>query len=149
MAIDVVAETLIECGRADVAAFAMDVAREPEWIGGVIEARQLGDGPPGKGTRVARTAKFLGRRIEYVNEIIEYEEGARLRMKSVAGPFPMEICYEFEDAEDGTLARIRVEGEASGFFRLASPLLAPMVRRSVHRDLRTLKGLLERSAVRS
>ena len=147
MAIDVAAETLIERGRADVTAFAMDVAHEPEWIGGVVEATQLGDGPLGEGTRVARAAKFLGRRIEYVNEIIEYEEGARLRMKSVAGPFPMEISYEFEDAEDGTLARIRVQGEASGFFRLASPLLAPMVRRSVRRDLGTLKGLLERSAV--
>ena len=125
----------------------MDVAHEPEWIGGVVEATRLGDGRLGEGTRVARVAKFLGRRFEYVNEIIEYEEGARLRMKSVAGPFPMEISYEFEDAEDGTLARIRVQGEASGFFRLASPLLGPMVRRSVQRDLGTLKGLLERSAV--
>ena len=139
---------LIGRDRADVAAFAMDVAHEPEWIGGVIEATRLGEGPLGEGTRVARVAKFLGRRFEYVNEIIEYEEGVRLSMKSVAGPFPMDICYEFEDAEGGTLARIRVQGEASGFFRLASPVLAPMVRRSVQRDLGTLKGLLERSAVR-
>ena len=127
----------------------MDVANEPDWIGGVVQSQMLSDAPLGEGTRVARVAKFLGRRIEYVNEVIEYEDNSRLVMKSVSGPFPMRISYEFRDAHDDTLARIRVQGEASGFFRLASPLLAPMVRRSVQRDLDTLKSLLESGAVRS
>ena len=100
----------------------MDVANEPDWIGGVVQSQMLSDAPLGEGTRVARVAKFLGRRIEYVNEVIEYEEGARLKMKSVAGPFPIRISYEFRDAHDDTLARIRVQGEARSFFRLASPL---------------------------
>jgi hypothetical protein len=35
------------------------------------------------GTRVARIASFLGKRIEYVNEIDRYEPPRRLAMHSV------------------------------------------------------------------
>jgi hypothetical protein len=35
------------------------------------------------GTRVARIASFLGKRIEYVNEIDRYEPPHRLAMHSV------------------------------------------------------------------
>lgn len=121
----------------------MDAANDPVWIGGVAEARVLGAAPIGPGARVARVARFLGRRIEYVNEVIEYHDSCRILMKSVSGPFPMQVAYEFRDSDEGTLACIRVEGEASGFFRLASPVLASLVRRSVRRDLGTLKKLME------
>lgn len=58
-------------------------------------------------------------------------------------PFAMTIRYEFEDADGGTLTRIRVHGDGTGFFRLAGPLLSRMVMRNVYRDLRPLKGILE------
>jgi hypothetical protein len=38
---------------------------------------------------------------------------------------------------------VRVEGDASRVYRLADPILATLVRRSVRRDLRTLKRALE------
>ena len=40
----------------------------------------------------------------------------------------------------------RVEGDASRLYRLAGPLMALLVHRSVQRDLRTLKRLLENGA---
>ena len=145
MSIDVTAEIKIGRARGDVAIYATDASNDPLWIGGVVESGVLSDGPVRQGTRVARVAKFLGRRIEYVNEVIEYDPGVRLVMKSVAGPFPMTVSYEFEEAEGGTLAQIQVRGEAEGFFKLAAPVLARFVRRSIMRDLETLKGLLETS----
>jgi hypothetical protein len=36
-----------------------------------------------------------------------------------------------------------IEGDASGFFKLAEPLLARMVQRSVNSDYRNLKRILE------
>jgi hypothetical protein len=51
--------------------------------------------------------------------------------------------YEFEDAAGGTLMRIRTTGDASGFYRLAGPMLAAAVRRGVAWDLARLKLLLE------
>jgi hypothetical protein len=38
---------------------------------------------------------------------------------------------------------VRVSGDASRLYRLADPLMAWLVRRSVRRDLRTLKRVLE------
>ena len=143
MSIEVTAAIKIGRARGEVAVYATDASNDPLWIGGVVESGVLSDGPVRQGTRVARVAKFLGRRIEYVNEVIEYDPGVRLVMKSVSGPFPMTISYEFEEAEGGTLTRIHVRGEAEGFFKLAAPVLARFVRRSIMRDLGTLKGLLE------
>jgi len=143
MSIDVSVETTIGRPREEVARFVMDPANDPVWIGGISEARTVTDGPLAPGSRVARAASFLGKRIEYVNEIDELMPGERLVMHSVAGPFPMRITYEFADREGGAVARIRVEGDAGGFYAVGAPLLRRKVRRSVAADLATLKGLLE------
>ena len=145
MAIDITAEVTIDRKREDVAWFAMDPENDPVWIGGIVEAKMVTEPPFGKGTRVARVAKFMGRRMEYTPEVTRYEPGKLLEM-STDVPFEMTIRYEFEDAGDGTLARVRVQGEGSGFYRLAAPLLARVVKRNVSSDLRTLKRLLEYSA---
>ena len=55
----------------------------------------------------------------------------------------MTVTYEFEDADGGTRVRIRTEGDASGFYRIAGPLLARAVKRGVEGDLARLKALLE------
>ncbi len=145
MAIDISAEVAIDRSRADVAAFAMDPLNDPAWIGGVVESKALSDRPFGRGTKVARVAKFMGRRMEYTTEAVEYEPGAGVTMQADS-PFPMTIRYEFLERDGGTLARIRVRGEGSGFYRLAAPLLAMAVRRNVSRDLESLKRLLEADA---
>ena len=88
-------------------------------------------------------AQFLGKRIEYVNEIVEYAPPTRLRMQSVKAPFPMTVDYEFAETDNGTLVRIRAGGSASGFYRLAGPLLDRAVRKGVAGDLRRLKTILE------
>ena len=144
MSIDITAETAIGRPREQVAEFAMDPANDPIWIGGISEARVVTGGPLQPGSRVARVASFLGKRIEYVNEIDELLPGERLDMHSVAGPFPMRITYEFADADGGSVARIRVEGDAGWFYAIATPILRRKVRRSVAADLARLKRLLER-----
>jgi hypothetical protein len=64
-------------------------------------------------------------------------------MRSVRSPFPMRVTYGFEDAGQATEVSVRVEGDARRAYRLADPIMAALVRRSVRRDLRTLKRVLE------
>ena len=149
MSVDVTVEERIGRDREAVAAFAMDPANDARWIGALTSVRVLTDGPVGPGTQVERVASFLGRRIEYVNEITELEPGRRLAMRSVKAPFPMTVEYAFDDDDDGdgaTRARIRAGGDASGFYAIASPLLSAMVKRGIARDLATLKRMLETRA---
>lgn len=134
------AETRIARPRDEVARYAADWRNDREWIGALTDVRLVQEAP----LQVARVASFLGKRIEYVNEVVEQEPGRRLVMRSVKAPFPMTVTYEFEDAPDGgTLMRIRTEGDASGFYRVAGPLLSRAVKRGVSGDLERLKARLE------
>jgi uncharacterized membrane protein len=144
MSVDVTVEQRIARDRETVARFAMDPANDPRWIGALRSVRVLTDGPVGPGTQVERVAAFLGRRVEYVNEITSFTPGRGLAMRSVRGPFPMTVEYAFEDAGDGaTRARIRAGGDTGRYYALAGPLLSLMVRRGIARDLRALKRALD------
>ena len=114
MPIDVTAESRIARQRKDVAAFAMEAENDTRWIGGISSARRLTEGPTAVGTRVERVAHFLGRRVEYVMEVVEIVPGERIVMRSIRSPFPMRVTYSFEDADAATVARVRVEGGPEG-----------------------------------
>jgi hypothetical protein len=148
MGIDVAAETTIRRPVEEVASFAMSVEHDKEWIGGVKHVRQLTPPPITTGTRVSREVSLLGRRIVYVLEVIGYDPPWRLELRSVKAPFPMHVIYEFAPAPvaDVTRARIRLQGEAVGFYKVAAPLVATAVRRSLRADLDRLKRLLERAS---
>ena len=145
MAIDIKTEVLIHRPRAAVAAFMFDPNNDATWTTGVIACRPLTDGPLRAGSRVERTVKFLGRQFAYTYDVVAAAD-ARFVEMHVKDPFPMNVRYELEDADDGTLARICAAGEAGGFFKLAAPFMAKMVKRNITKDLALLKQCLERSA---
>jgi uncharacterized membrane protein len=127
----------------EVAAYLHDPANDTRWIGGIRSVRLLTPGPVAIGSQVERVASFLGRRVEYVNEITELT-GDRLAMRSVRSPFPMRVTYGHQRAGDSaTEVSVRVEGDAGRYYALLAPLLGVAVRRSIARDLRNLKRVLE------
>lgn len=146
MALDEIAEIHISRQADDVAAYMFDPAHDPTWISGLSEAEPLdGAAPLDVGSRVRRRASFLGRRIDYVMEIVALEPGRRLAMHAVEAPMPMDVTYEVESAPDGAVARVRVQGDAGGLYRLAAPLVSTQVGRSIGADVRRLKRILEGS----
>jgi hypothetical protein len=136
MSVDITARVHVGRDPAAVAAYMTDPANDTQWIGGLREAELL-DGPPVRvGSRVRRVAYFLGRRVEYVNEILALDD-AQLDMRSVKAPFPMHITYRFEPAPaGGTTVSNHVRGGGPRLF-------APLVRRNVQRDLERLRDVLE------
>lgn len=143
MAVDVTATGTIDRLRDEVAAYLRDPANDTTWIGGIRSARLLTPGPVAVGSQVERVAGFLGRRVQYVNEITELT-AERLAMRSVRSPFPMRVTYGHRDAGDSTTeVSVRVQGDAARFYALVAPLLGPAVHRSITRDLRNLKRVLE------
>lgn len=142
--IDVTASTIVAAPRDVVAAYVTDHHNDPIWIGGITESELEGDPPIAVGSRVRRVASFLGKRIDYVNEVVRLEPGSVLEMRSVKSPFPMAVTYTFEDAPGGTRTGVRVQGDPSALYRLAGPLLARQVKRSIQGDVERLKDLLEK-----
>jgi hypothetical protein len=136
MSVDITASVHVNREPAAVADYMTDPANDPEWIGGLREAELLGDPPVAVGSRVRRVASFLGRRIEYVNEILALDDTC-LDMRSIKAPFPMHITYRFEPAAGGgTDVSNHVRGGGLRVF-------APLVRRNVQRDLERLRDVLE------
>jgi len=143
MPVDVTATTTIDRPRDQVAAYLRDPANDTTWIGGLRSARLLTPRPVTVGSQVERVASFLGRRVQYVNEITELTAD-RLAMRSVRSPFPMRVTYGHRDAGDSTTkVSVRVQGDAARFYALVAPLLGLAVGRSITRDLRNLQRVLE------
>jgi hypothetical protein len=139
---DVRAERVLPRQRAEVAAYVEDWRHDPVWIGGISDAELVTPGAFGPGSQVQRVASFLGKRVEYVLEVVEHVPHERLAMRSVRGPFPMEVTYTFADAGAGTRMGIEIGGDASGFYRLATPLMSRQVRSSITGDLARLEQVL-------
>jgi hypothetical protein len=146
---DVTASRVIALPPQRVAEYAMDWRHDHEWTQGIRQAQLTrpadgGDGF-GVGAEVTRTAFFLGKRIDYVLRVQEHEPPRVLDMRSVAGPMPMHVTYRFDPHPDGTLASIRVRGDAGGYYRVAGPLMSIIVRNNLRKDLRDLQRRLTKA----
>lgn len=146
MSVDVTTEVVIARPRAAVSSFASDPNNAPAWYVN-IKSVEWSTPPPLKiGTRVAFVAQFLGRRLTYTYEVVEFVPEERLVMRTAEGPFPMETTYAWQTEPDGgTLTTLRNRGIPSGFSRLFAPFMAVAMRRANRHDLARLKALLERS----
>jgi uncharacterized membrane protein len=144
MNVDVSTEIVIKRSREQVAAYSADPDNAPIWYVNIKEVQWKSQPPLALGSRIAFVATFLGRRLAYTYEIIDFQPGSRLVMSTQEGPFPMETTYIWEDAADGaTRMTLRNRGSPSGFSNLVSPLMASKMRRTNQRDLAKLKEILE------
>jgi hypothetical protein len=66
MAIDISVRTGIALPVHEVAEYVLDPTNEPKWIGGISTSEPLVPGPIAIGSHVKRSAKFAGRKIEYM-----------------------------------------------------------------------------------
>jgi hypothetical protein len=143
VSVDVLTEVEIARSRADVAEYAADPDNAPDWYENISSVVWETPRPLAIGSRVAFVARFLGRRLAYTYEIVEYMPGELLVMRTAQGPFAMETTYRWHDAGGATRMTLRNRGEPAGFPRLLAPLMVPAMRRANRRDLAKLKQLLE------
>ncbi|WP_427017405.1 SRPBCC family protein [Pseudarthrobacter sp. P1] len=136
-------ETLIHVPRAVVAEYASNPDKAQHWYANITSATWQTPRPLGVGSRVAFTARFLGRELEYVYAFTELVPGERLVMRTSQGPFPMETTYTWSDDGGSTRMILSNRGEPAGFSTLAGVFMAPMMRRAMRKDLKVLKTILE------
>ncbi len=142
--VDVVTRVTIGRPIAEVAAYARDPATATEWYRNIASSRQLTPDPLQVGSQIAFVANFLGRRLEYVYDVVEMVDDRRFVMRTSDGPFAMETTYEWEAVgESSTRMSLRNRGTPTGFSKLVAPMMSPAMRRANRNDLRTLKARLE------
>jgi uncharacterized membrane protein len=124
-----------------------DAENNPAWIPNMRSCRWTTPPPVGVGSKYEQTSAFLGRQIRTNFEVTEHAPGQRVTIESREGSsFPIRVTRIVEaGAGGGSHVIEEVEGDASGFYSIARPLLKAMVARNIRRDYRNLKRVLERA----
>lgn len=144
MGVDVLETIVIERPVAEVAAFSGDPANAPSWYRRISAAEWLTDPPMRLGSRVRFHARFIGRDLDYVYEVVELTPDEQVAMRTAEGPFPMRTTYTWRPLSDrATHMMLRNDGRPGGLARLATPLVARAMRRAMRQDLADLKRILE------
>ena len=126
----------------EVFAFLSDFERNPEWQDGMERCTFLTDPPLRVGSRYEQVARFLGREICSVFEVTDLEPGRSVRATTIESTFPITFTRRVDPAEGGSAVSATIEGDASGLFRLAEPLMRRKVQRSIEADYQRLRELL-------
>ncbi len=129
-----------------MAKFAANPANAPRWYSNIESVEWKTSHRVALGSKIAFVARFLGKKIEYTYEIVEYEPLERLVMQAFEGPFPMETTYTWEAVSPkSTLMTLRNRGSPAGFAKFAGPMMSRAIRKATEKDLAALKDLLESS----
>ncbi|MEP7024082.1 MAG: SRPBCC family protein [Actinomycetota bacterium] len=141
--IEVVVEAVIRRPPEVVAAYASDPSNAPGWYANISEVTWKTAPPLRVGSEVAFVARFLGRELRYLYEVVEHTPSS-LVMRTAEGPFPMETSYQYAATPEGhTRMTLRNRGTPEGFSRFLSPFLRLAMRRANRKDLGALRERLE------
>jgi hypothetical protein len=144
MTVDLLATTVIERPPGEVAAFAGDPSNAPAWYRRIESADWQTPPPVRLGSRIRLRARFLGRDLDQVFEVVEMTPGEQVVMRTVDGPFPMRTTSAWRPLSDrATHMALRNECEPVGFARLLAPFVRVALRRAMAGDLAELKRVLE------
>jgi uncharacterized membrane protein len=144
-ALDVSVEIDVRRPAGEVFAYLEDAENNTEWIPNMVSCRWTTGPPIGIGSRYEQLSKFLGREVRTNFEVTRHQPGRLIAIQSREGSsFPITVTRSVEPLPgSSTHVREDVQGDASGFYAIATPLLKWMVVRNIRRDYRNLKRVLE------
>jgi hypothetical protein len=144
-----VAESIqIDKPPAEVWSAIADYSFDLKWRNGLTDMTPDPPGGPAPGTKVHEVVKTSGR--EYVADTVvsDVDPGVSYRFSGAGtiGGLAGARRVEPEPTGVGAVFTYEIELHPKGGMRLLRPILGPMVRSGLKKDLRTLKGLLEGTA---
>lgn len=127
-----------------VAAYAVEPDNAPAWYRNIKSIAWLTSRPLQVGTKLDFVAEFLGRRLAYTYEVVEFVPNERFVMRTAQGPFPMETTYTFEAlGPETTRMSLRNRGRPAGFASIVAPVMASAMNAANRKDLAAIKAILE------
>jgi len=128
----------------DVFEYIADMSNNPQWQNGQERCEWTSEPPLRLGSTYDQEARFLGKAIHSSFEVVEYEPGSRIRIRSTAGTMPIDVTRTVSPIDEGSChVEALVKGDTPTIFRPLGPLMKTMVGRNVRKDYEQLKQLLE------
>lgn len=103
--------------------YVADFSTTAQWDPGIAEARRIGEGMIGVGTRFRVISRFLGREVELVYTIAEYERPTRVVLKGGNDEVRSVDTITFAATGEGTRIAYDARLSLKGIQRLADPAL--------------------------
>lgn len=128
----------------EVFAFVADSTNDPSWCKNVLECEQVeGDGP-GADARYRAVHKPGPKASELAVRVLEYDSPRRIAYEQVDDAGTFVVAYDLESVGD---ARTRItqtdETSWNGVFKVLSPLMHFVVRRTLPKQFAALKETVE------
>ena len=127
----------------DVFTFVSNYQNSAKWVSGAMNHTKVSAGPIGVGTVIRTTGRAMGLRIEATRTVTAYEPYSKYAFRSEYRRVPLTATFLFEPIQGGTRLTVVVEGEPTGLFKAATPLVLETIRQRFVGDLHRLKTLLE------
>lgn len=132
---------------SDVFTFVSTIENIPKWQTDVLTTKVTSSGTIRAGSQFQEVAKILGKPVETVCEITEYQPVKRFGFRSISqGPVSYSGQVLTEPNGRGTRVTVNVHVQLHGLWKIAEPLFALEIRGATKKELKTLKSLFDRPA---
>jgi carbon monoxide dehydrogenase subunit G len=123
--------------------YASNPENVPTWQAQIMDVRKTSSGPLGEGTTAVAKVKFLGVQFEVPTETTAWDPPRSFSVQNTGGPMPMSMQFTFTPEDQATRIDHLADMELSGLYKIAGPLLEPVVQRQMQTNLGALKAVLE------
>lgn len=118
-----------------------------QWRRGITEMTPDPPGPPAPGTRVHEVLKMAGRSFTTDSTVSDVDPGVSYRFagSGTSGDIRGSRTVRAYQGGGGSVFTYQIDLEPKGVTRALGPLLVPILRSGLQKDLKRLKALLEKA----
>jgi carbon monoxide dehydrogenase subunit G len=135
--------TLVDRPIDEVFNFISNPLNMPKWQVMVAKVEQLIPGVIGIGSKFNVKAGMLGRAMDGVMEITEYEPPTKFAFTNRLGPIQMKVAVMLKPVGTGAKITVHAQGNPDGMFKIAEGPMAQQIKIQMEMNLEKLKSILE------
>lgn len=127
----------------DVFAFIVTPENDLHWQYGTLMSAQISDGRMGRGTLIRTIGHFMGRRMESVYEVTEFQQNQKYGLRSKPGSLDLYTLYTFEIINGRTRMGVFVQIDPGDTFIAIDTTNEESIKKQYRENLARLKSILE------
>ena len=135
--------TLIDRPMPEIFTFLSNPLNLPKWQVMIAKVEQATPGAVGVGAKYNIQAEMLGRKIDGVMEITDFEPSTKFGFVNNAGPLQVKAVITLKPVGTGAKLTANIQGNPGGVFKVAEGVLAGQIKSQMEGNFARLKSLLE------
>lgn len=131
----------------DVFSFIVKPENDFHWQYGTLMSAQISQGEMGIGSVFRALGHFMGRRMEIVYEVTEFESNKKYGFRSKSGSMESHTLYTFDVIKYSTRINVFAQIEPGNTWKSSDIVMSKTVKKQYRENLALLKGVLEASPI--